>query len=119
MFKGLGNLGNIASMVGALQELPQKIQELNEKMGNETVTATSDCEAVTVVLTCTGKMASVTIEKEEVGKEDLQLAIADATNQAAAAAKQRFAEAIREMAEEMNLNVPGIEGLISSMTGNG
>ena len=35
MFKGLGNLGNIASMVGAFQELPQKMQELNEKMQGE------------------------------------------------------------------------------------
>ena len=30
MFKGLGNLGNIASMVGALQQLPEKMQELTE-----------------------------------------------------------------------------------------
>lgn len=37
MFKGLGNLGNIASMVGSLQELPEKMKELNERMKSETV----------------------------------------------------------------------------------
>ena len=43
MFKGLGNLGNIASMVGALQQLPEKMQELNEQMKSERVSASSQC----------------------------------------------------------------------------
>ena len=32
MFKGLGNLGNIASMVGSLQHLPDKMKDLNERI---------------------------------------------------------------------------------------
>ena len=47
MFKGLGNLGNIASMVGALQQLPEKMQELNEQMKSERVSASSHAETST------------------------------------------------------------------------
>ena len=43
MFKGLGNLGNIASMMGSLQSLPQKIEELNERMKSERVVGSSSC----------------------------------------------------------------------------
>ena len=37
MFKGLGSIGNIASMMGAMQQIPEKLHELNERMKNETV----------------------------------------------------------------------------------
>lgn len=119
MFKGLGNIGNIASMVGAFQELPERMKELNAQMQEETVSATSACGNVTIVMTCVGKVESVTIESDDLSKEDTAAAVLDATNQAGAAAKQRYADAIAQMASDMNLNVPGIEGMISSMTGNG
>ena len=119
MFKGLGNLGNITAMVGAFQELPQRMQELNAQMQNESVAATSSCGRVTVELTCTGKALSIKIEQDDLGKEQIEQATLDAVNQAGALAKQRYAEAVAEMAGDMNLNIPGIEGMISSMTGNG
>ncbi|TWU02693.1 YbaB/EbfC family nucleoid-associated protein [Stieleria varia] len=119
MFKGLGNLGNIASMVGAFQELPQRMQELNARMQLETVSASSSCGNVSVTMTCVGKLESVSIRSDDLEKDVIEQAVLDATNQAGAAAKQRYAEAIREMASDMNLNIPGIEGMISSMTGNG
>ncbi len=62
MFKGLGNLGNIASMVGSLQELPEKMKELNERMKSETVSASSGCGKVNVSMSGTGHVQSVTID---------------------------------------------------------
>ena len=62
MFKGLGNLGNIASMVGSLQELPARMKELNERMQSETVSASSGCSSVNVTLSGTGHVQSVKID---------------------------------------------------------
>ena len=119
MFKGLGNLGNIASMVGALQALPEKMKELNAQMQEETVTASSSCDGVTVVMTCTGQLQSVQISNEDLSGEPLEQAIMQACNAAGALAKQTYAEAISQMASDMDLSLPGMDGLISSLSGNG
>ena len=119
MFKGLGNLGNIASMVGSLQTLPEKMKELNERMQEETVEASSECGGVSVVMSCTGQVQSVSIGNEELEGEALEGAIRDACNAAGALAKQTYAEAIQQMAADMDLNLPGMDGLLSSLAGNG
>ena len=116
MFKGLGNLGNIASMVGSLQKLPEKLNELNERMKQETVSASSGCGSVNVSMTGTGHVQGVTINGELTG-HDLEQAIQDATNAAGAAAKQLYAEAIRELAAEMDLHLPGIDNVLTNLTG--
>ena len=118
MFKGLGNLGNIASMVGSLQELPEKMQGLNERMKSETVSASSGCGKVNVSMSGTGHVQSVAIDNGLSGQE-LELAVQDATNAAGAAAKQLYAEAISHMVAEMDLNLPGLDKVISSLTGGG
>ncbi|TWU65783.1 MULTISPECIES: YbaB/EbfC family nucleoid-associated protein [Crateriforma] len=117
MFKGLGNLGNLAGLVGSFQELPGKMQELNERMKSETVTATSGCQRVEVVMNGVGHVQSVRIDPEFVGAE-LEEAVLEATNAAGAAAKQMYADAISNMVSEMNLNVPGIDGMLASLTGS-
>lgn len=118
MFKGLGNLGNIASMVGSLQELPEKMKELNERMKSETVSASSGCGKVNVSMSGTGHVQSVTIDQALQGAE-LEQAVQDATNAAGAAAKQLYAEAISHMVNDMDLNLPGLENVITNLTGGG
>lgn len=118
MFKGLGNLGNIASMVGSLQELPEKMKELNERMKSETVSASSGCGMVNVSMSGTGHVQSVTIDDALNGSE-LEQAVQDATNAAGAAAKQLYAEAISHMVNDMDLNLPGLDNVITSLTGGG
>jgi nucleoid-associated protein EbfC len=117
MFKGLGNLGNIASMIGAAQQLPEKIQHLNERMKNERVTASSECGRVEVTISGTGIMQAIRVDSELIGVE-LEVAVMSASNAAGAAAKERFARAAADMAQEMNLPIPGLDGIIKSMTGN-
>lgn len=117
MFKGLGNLGNIASMMGSLQSLPQKIEELNERMKGEQVTGASACGRVSVTMNGAGQVQSVQIEEGLQAPESEQ-AVLEATNEAGAAAKSLFAAAISEMTSEMDLNLPGMDGIISSLTGS-
>lgn len=116
MFKGLGNLGNIASMVGALQQLPDKMQELNDRMKSERVSASSGCGTVHVSMNGVGHVEEVKIESELTG-EDLEHAIRDATNAAGAAAKQLYAESMSQMARDMDLNLPGIDNILTNLTG--
>ncbi|MDA8743342.1 YbaB/EbfC family nucleoid-associated protein [Rubripirellula amarantea] len=118
MFKGLGNLGNIASMMGSLQSLPQKLEELNERMKSETVTASSGCGRVTVSMNGVGHVQSLKVDPELQGAE-MEEAIVDATNAAGAAAKQLFASAMSHMTQEMDLNLPGMDNILSSLTGGG
>ena len=47
---------------------------------------------------------------------ELETAIRDATN-AGAAAKQLYAEAMGQMARDIDLNLPGIDNLLSNLTG--
>lgn len=118
MFKGLGNIGNIAAMVGSLQKLPEKLKELNERMKSEVVTATSGCGRVTVSMNGVGHVQSVKISGDLQG-HPLEQAILEATNAAGAAAKALYAEAIQQMAADLDLNVPGLDGLITSLSGGG
>ena len=117
MFKGLGNLGNIASMMGAMQQLPEKLQQLNDRMKSETVTMSSSCERVTVVMSGVGRVHSIEILEGTSGDE-LNQAVIDATNAAGAAAKQLYADAISQMAGDLDINVPGLDGMLSKLTGN-
>ena len=118
MFKGLGNLGNIASMVGSLQELPEKMKELNERMKSETVSASSGCGSINVTMSGTGHVQSVKIDGDLSGQE-LEQAIQEATNAAGAAAKQLYAEAINQMVSDMDLNLPGLDNILAHLTGGG
>ncbi len=117
MFKGLGNLGNIASMVGAMKDLPEKMQELNQRMQDEHVTGASSCGRVTVIVNCVGEVQSVNIVEEISERVEIEQATLEATNRAGASAKQTYADAIREMVADMNLDFPGIDGLLTSFTG--
>ena len=123
MFKGLGNLGNIASMMGAMQQVPDKLQQLNERMKNETVSRESVCGRVSVVMSGVGQVQTITIQQEVdfdggLGGDELSQAIIDATNSAGSAAKQMYADAIGEMAGEMDINIPGLDGMLAKLTGN-
>ena len=116
MFKGLGNLGNIASMVGALQQLPEKMQELNARMKSERVSASSECGTVHISMNGVGHVEEVKIEGDLTG-DNLEHAIREATNAAGAAAKQLYAEAMSQMARDMDLNLPGMDNILTNLTG--
>jgi nucleoid-associated protein EbfC len=116
MFKGLGNIGNIASMVGSLQKLPDKMQELNERMKHELVSASSGCGQVNVVMSGSGHVQRISI-KDGLSGAELEQAVLEATNAAGAAAKQLYAEAINRMVQDMDLNLPGLDRVLSSLTG--
>jgi hypothetical protein len=66
----------------------------------------------------TGHVQSVKLNGDLSGHE-LEQAIQDATNAAGAAARQLYAEAISQMVSDMDLNLPGLGDILSSLTGGG
>lgn len=128
MFKGLGSLGglgNIASIIGKLQDLPDHMQQLNERMKSERVTASSSCGHVTVTMNGIGEVQSVDIRSKVEGvdtegalpSERLGQAMMEATNLAGADAKQLYANAVSQLASDLDVNIPGMDGLLASITG--
>ena len=61
---------------------------------------------------------SISIEDGLTGHE-LEQSILEATNAAGAAAKQLYAEAIAQMADDMDLHLPGLDNILTHMTGGG
>tara|TARA_A100001391_G_scaffold174941_1_gene137617 strand:+ start:2105 stop:2491 length:387 start_codon:yes stop_codon:yes gene_type:complete len=125
MFKGLGNLGNIASMIGKLQDIPDHMRQLNDRMKSERVTASSSCGHVTVTMNGVGEVQNVDVSPEVFGAgtdsalppERLCAAIQEATNSAGADAKQLYANAVSQLASDLDVNIPGMDGILASITG--
>lgn len=117
MFKGMGGLGNLTSMFGAMQQMPERLKELNARMKSETVSASSGCGKITVTMNGTGHVKQVSIEGD-LDRHELEVAIEEATNAAGAAAKELYAESISQLVSELNLNVPGLDGMLASLTGS-
>ncbi len=119
MFKGLGGIGNFASMMGGLQQLPEKLQLVNERLREEVLRGTAGDGAVVVEVNGLGEMQAIDCNPGAHDPQALQAWIVEASNAAHAASKRRFAEAIREVSEELGLNLPGMDGALSHLTGGG
>ena len=62
MFKGLGQMGDMAKMMKAAQEMQQKMASLQEDMHSQTVTGISGAGLVKAVATCKGELKSLDID---------------------------------------------------------
>jgi DNA-binding protein YbaB len=111
-----GGLGNIASLMSSAQQIPGKMQELNEQLKIEMVQATAGDGAVLVTINCIGQMQSVQVEPDARHHPELEIWIVEASNAAASEAKQRYAESVSQMAKDMKLNIPGLDGMLAKLT---
>lgn len=106
MFKGLGQMGDMAKMLKSAQELQGKVLALQEEMDTMTVEGQSGAGLVKAVATYKSELKSLDIdpsifnadEKEVV--EDLILA---AVKDAQAKAQERAQEEMQKLTSEMGL----------------
>ena len=117
MFKNFGGIGNMAALLASAQKVPERMQHLTAQLKHETVHATAGGGAVQVTLDGLGQMKSIEIDSASRDHIDLQVWIVEACNAASIEAKQRYAKAVREMASDMNINIPGLDGLLANLTG--
>ncbi len=117
MFKALGGLGNISSMLGNLQHIGPRMQEVAGEMRQQRITAVAGEGAVEVTINGIGELQEVRVLEHARQHVHLEIWIIEATNTAGATAKQQYAEAISRVAEDLNLNVPGFDAILGSLTG--
>ncbi|AUC52710.1 30S ribosomal protein S21 [Sagittula sp. P11] len=106
MFKGLGNLGDMAKMMQTAKEMQGKVTQLQDDLKTMTVTGESGAGLVKATATAKGELTGLEIdpsifvasEKEVV--EDLILA---AIKDAQAKAQNRAEQEMRKLTEEMGL----------------
>jgi DNA-binding YbaB/EbfC family protein len=111
MLKGLGNLGDMAKMMKAAQDMQSKVAEMQETLDQITVTAESGAGLVKATATAKGRLTGLDIdpsifhpdEKEVV--EDLILA---AIKEAQAKATDRAQREMKKLTQEMGLP-PGLD----------
>lgn len=106
MLKGLGNLGDMAKMMKAAQDMQTKMAELQENLGNTVVVGESGAGLVKARATAKGEVtgldidASILVPTEKEVLEDLILAaIKDAQSRAAS----KSSDEMRRLTEALGL----------------
>lgn len=118
MFKGLGNLGNLANIMQQAQSMGTRMQEVNDKLKSERVQGSAGGGMVEVEVNGLGEVLRLTIEPSLVEKSEtgmIEDLVPAAINQAQAKAKQMHADSMKTLTEGINL--PGLGDAISKFTG--
>ena len=116
MFKGLGNLANLAGMLKQAQQMGSRMQELNESLRGRRAEGTAGAGMVVVEVNGLGEVLSCRINPSVAADRELiEDLIPAAVNAALARAKPLHAEAMKDLAAGMDL--PGLDEMLAKMTG--
>ena len=106
MAKGMGPMGNLVKQA---QKMQQKIAKLQEELGEKTITASSGGGMVTVEANGNHEIKSISIDKEVVDPEDVEMLedlILAAANEALKQAQEMVAAEMQKVTGGMN--IPGL-----------
>ena len=106
MFKGLGNLGDMAGMMKKAKEMQAKMAEMQDNLGSITVTGESGAGLVRATATAKGELTALDIDPSIVSAEDKEVAedlILAAIKDAQAKAAERSQEEMRKITEGLGL----------------
>ncbi len=112
MFGGLGNLGNMASLLKQAQEIPKKLKEMQERLAGMSFEGEAGAGAVVATVNGKSDLVKLQIRPEVIKPEDREMLedlVVAAVNAAAGKAKQAAQEETAKITGGMNL--PGLEGL--------
>ncbi|WP_163848596.1 YbaB/EbfC family nucleoid-associated protein [Pseudooceanicola aestuarii] len=73
MFKGLGQMGDMAKMMKAAKEMQQKVTDLQEELHTMTVTGESGAGLVKAVATAKGELKSLDIDPSIFNTDDKEV----------------------------------------------
>lgn len=117
MFKNLANLGNIMRQA---QEMGGRMQEVNDRLKTQKVSANAGGGMVEVEMNGLGQMLKLTIDPvliENNEREMLEDLIPAAVNDAIQRAKQLHVEEMKSLTQ--GIDIPGIDSAIEKFTGTG
>ncbi|MBZ0124513.1 MAG: YbaB/EbfC family nucleoid-associated protein [Roseovarius sp.] len=113
MFKGLGQMGDMAKMMKAAQEMQQKMAALQEEMHRITVEGESGAGLVRATCTAKGELKSLDIDPsifnaddKEVVEDLILAAIKDAQARAADRAKEEMGRIAEGMGLPRDMDLP-------------
>ncbi len=113
MFKGLGQMGDMAKMMKAAQEMQQKMAGLQEEMHNIMVTGESGAGLVKATCTAKGELKGLDIDPsifnaddKEVVEDLILAAIKDAQQKANDRAKEEMGKITEGMGLPKDMDLP-------------
>lgn len=113
MFKGLGQLGDMAKMMKAAQEMQQKMADLQEEMHKIMVTGESGAGLVKATCTAKGELKGLDIDpsifnadEKEVVEDLILAAIKDAQTKAGDRAKEEMGKITEGMGLPKDMDLP-------------
>lgn len=113
MFKGLGQMGDMAKMMKAAQEMQGKMAELQENMHDIMVTGESGAGLVTATCTAKGELKSLDInptifnpDEKEVVEDLILAAIKDAQSKAGERAQREMSKLTEGMGLPADMKLP-------------
>ena len=118
MFKGLGNLGNLGSMLKQAQQMGTRLKSLNEELKTKRATGSSGGGMVEVEANGVGEVLCVRIDPALFAKGDREMIedlLPAAINQTLDKVKQLHNEAMQSVTGGMDL--PGLTEALSKFSG--
>ncbi|MGI9517549.1 MAG: YbaB/EbfC family nucleoid-associated protein [Pirellulaceae bacterium] len=120
MFKGLGGLGNIASLMRNAHGITDKLEEVSEELKLKRAIGSAGGGMVTVEVNGHGQVLKVTIDENLVQSNELEMIqdlLPAAINEASSKAKQMHVEAMKDVTG--GLSLPGLDDMIERYTSHG
>jgi nucleoid-associated protein EbfC len=118
MFKGLGDLANIGSLMKQAQEMGGKMKQLTEELKSKRVTGSAGAGLVEVEANGIGEVLAVRIDPSLFAKQDRELVedlLPAAINAAQQKSKALYAEQMQSIAG--GLNLPGLGEALGQLGG--
>ncbi|MBM2321073.1 MULTISPECIES: YbaB/EbfC family nucleoid-associated protein [Marivita] len=113
MFKGLGQMGDMAKMMKAAQEMQGKMAQMQEDLASLTVTGESGAGLVKATATAKGELTGLDIDPsifngddKEVVEDLILAAIKDAQQKAQAKAQEEMSKLTEGLGLPPGMNLP-------------
>lgn len=119
MFKGLGQLANLGSLLKQAQNIGNQMQGLSEQLKHQRATGSAGGGLVEVEVNGLGEVLTCRIDADLIAKGDGEMIedlLPAAFNQAHAKSKQLHAEAMKSITEGMEL--PGLDDVMAQINGD-
>ena len=113
MFKGLGQMGDMAKMMKAAAEMKTKMEKLHEDMAEMTVEGQSGAGLVKATSTCKGELKALDIDPSIFNSDDKEVvedlilaAIKDAQQKASDRAQEEMSKLTEGMGLPADMKLP-------------
>ena len=119
MFKGLGQLANLGSLLKQAQNIGSQMQGLSEQLKHQRATGSAGGGLVEVEVNGLGEVIACRIDPGLIAKGDGEMIedlLPAAFNQAHAKSKQLHAEAMKSLTE--GLELPGLDDALAQFDGD-